>query len=201
MCLQCIYSFFGFRQANYLIPRAISNVQGKAANRSFPLLATRKDPEQTSLRLAQSSLSAVFRHFAARNGVCSGTGHSARGAEASVLLQTTPRGAQRRLFWYRLLCARRGDVCTKENPPCRTDPSTRKPPRLLGGILIHLNFWLFGGFITETGVHERNERHEQGDNDTSDDNCEEHNHDWFQQRSHGCHSVIHFFIIVVSDLH
>src|SRR4030095_2099140 len=50
-------------------------------------------------------------------------------------------------------------------------------------------------------LHELDQRQEQGNHDTTDDDRQENNHDGLQQRGHGRDGIVHFIIIVVSDLH
>src|ERR1700722_20208849 len=49
-------------------------------------------------------------------------------------------------------------------------------------------------------IHERDERKEHRDNDAAYNHGQKDDHDRFQQRRHGRHGVIHFFVVVVGDL-
>src|SRR6185312_13789622 len=54
-------------------------------------------------------------------------------------------------------------------------------------------------FVTTHAVHQGNQGQEHRDNDAADDHGQKDDHDGFQQRSHGGHRVIHFFVVVVGD--
>src|SRR5579859_3738577 len=49
-------------------------------------------------------------------------------------------------------------------------------------------------------IHQVDERQEHSNNDAAHDNGQEHNHDGFEKRGHGCHGVIYLVIIVIGDL-
>src|SRR6202023_3717022 len=48
-------------------------------------------------------------------------------------------------------------------------------------------------------LNDADERHEQGDHDGADDECEKNDHDWLKRCGHGRDRVIDFIIINLSD--